>query len=288
MKKLTILLPTLNEEKAITRVIKDVPVEALKNINYETNIIVLDGHSKDNTVKLAKMQGAEVILQEGEGKGAAFQTALKKLKKNPPEITVMLDADNTYDPQEIPQMILPLITDEADITIGERTQRTHYIGNTLLTSMANIAFKGKTTDLCTGYWAFNTKAIRNIDVQAEGFDLETDIFTQASKNKLRIKPIPIKYRQRIGESKITHNDAFKIIGRMIRNIRDWNPIALFGTLGLSAIIIAFMYGLRVVRDYVTNGYIQGIGTFLLTVFLGFIGLFMIGMGLILDLLERKM
>lgn len=287
MKKLTIILPTLNEEKAITRVIKEAPIDAIKNIGYETKILVIDGYSKDKTVKLAKMQGAEVIMQEGKGKGAAFKTALKELKKNTPDITVMLDADNTYDPKEIPQMILPIITNEADITIGERTTRTHYLGNALLTGMANIAFKGKTTDLCTGYWAFNTKAVRNIDVQANGFDLETDIFTQANKHKLRIKPVQIKYRQRIGESKITRKDSLLIISRIIRNIRDWNPMALFGTIGLASITLAVINGIKVVQDYLANGYVVAIGTFLLTVFLGFIGLFMIGFGLILDLLERK-
>jgi len=287
MRKLKIVLPTLNEEKAIVKVIKAIPTNALKKLGYETSVLVIDGKSKDNTVRLAREQGAQVIIQKGKGKGDAIRTVFQLLKNNLPEITVMLDADYTYDPREIPAMILPIIIGEADVTIGTRESRTHYVGNKILTGLANVAFKSKTSDLCTGYWAFDSKAIRLIDIKANGFDLETDLFTQISKHELKIKSVPIKYRQRIGESKLRRKDALTIIARIVRNIRDWNPIVLFGTMGLAAIISAFIFGARVVNDYIINGYINGIGTFLLTVFLGFSGLFMIGMGLILDLIERR-
>lgn len=287
MKKLIIILPTLNEEKAIVKVIKSIPYQAIRKLGYQTKVMVVDGHSKDKTIKLAREQGAEIIKQKGKGKGNAFKTILRELKKQTPEVMVMLDADNTYDPEDIPRMILPLIIGEADITIGSRKSRTHYIGNTLLTGLANKVFNSQTEDLCTGYWAFNTKAIKKIDIKANGFDLETDLFAQASKNKLRVESVKIKYRKRIGESKLTRNDAFRIIGRIIRNIRDWNPMVLFGLIGLINLTLSFIFGIRVVQDYINNGYIVAIGTFLLTVFLSFIGIFSIGIGLILDLLERR-
>ncbi|MFA5406117.1 MAG: glycosyltransferase family 2 protein [Candidatus Nanoarchaeia archaeon] len=287
MKKLKIILPTLNEEKAIIKVIKAIPTNALKKLGYETSVLVIDGNSKDNTIKLAKAQGAQVITQKGKGKGDAIKTVFRELKNKTPDITIMLDADYTYDPKDMPAMILPLIIGDADVTIGAREGRTHYVGNKILTGLANIAFKNNTTDLCTGYWAFDSKAIKMIDISANGFDLETDLFAQINKHELRIKAVTIKYRKRIGESKLRNKDAIKIMARLIRNIRDWNPIILFGTIGLTAIITALFFGARVVQDYVFNGYIQGIGTFLLTVFLGFSGLFMIGIGLILDLIERR-
>jgi len=287
MKQLKIVLPTLNEEKAIIKVIKSIPIEALKELGYHTSIIVIDGHSKDKTVKLAKKQGAEVITQKGKGKGKAIRTAFIKLKKENPDIAVMLDADNTYNPKDIPKMILPLIINEADVTIGSRDNKSHFIGNAILTSMANKVFKGTITDLCTGYWAFNNKAIRQIDIKANGFDLETDLFAQVNKNKLKMKSVDIKYRRRIGKSKLKKADGLVIIGRMIRNIRDWNPMILFGLTGLISFITSLIFGIRVIIDYTQNGYIVAVGTFILTVFLAIIGVFMMGMGLILDLLERR-
>jgi len=287
MKTLKVILPTLNEEKAVVKVIKTIPYDGIKRLGYETSVLVIDGGSKDRTVRRAREQGVEVIKQEGKGKGSAIRTAFKKLKNNPPTITVMLDADNTYDPQEIPKMILPLIVGEADVTIGSRQGRTHYIGNAILTGLANKAFKSNTEDLCTGYWGFNIKAIRNIDIKAKGFDLETDLFAQVNKNKLVMKSVNIKYRKRIGESKLTRKDSLRIIGRLIRNIRDWNPMFLFGVMGLTSIIFAFFFGLNVIQDYLNNGFVVAIGSFLLTIFLGIMGFFLIFMGLILDLLERK-
>jgi len=287
MKTLTVVLPTLNEEKAIVKVIKAIPHVALRKLGYKANILVIDGQSKDKTVKLAKQQGAKVITQKGKGKGDAIKTIFRKLKQNPPDITVMLDADYTYDPQEMPKIILPLIINEADVVMGARQTKTNYVGNAILTGVANKVFNNTTDDLCTGYWAFNTKAIKKIDIKANGFDLETDLFAQANKNKLKIKSVSIKYRKRIGESKLRKSDALRIIARIIRNIRDWNPMMLFGITGLTSLTIAIIFGFRVIQDYIQLGYVGAVGTFILTVFLAITGFFLIGMGLILDLLERK-
>jgi dolichol-phosphate mannosyltransferase len=287
MKKLTVILPTLNEEKAIVKVIKSVPKGALKRLGFETKILVIDGKSKDKTVKLAKEQGAEVIIQKGKGKGSAVKEVLTLLKKRMPDIAVMLDADYTYDPKEMPKMILPLIIEQADVTVGARQGRTHYIGNALLTGIANRLFKNNTRDLCTGYWGFSSKAIRQIDVSAKGFDIETDLFAQVNKNKLRMKSVNIKYRERIGTSKLKRSDAIKIVLRIVRNIRDWNPLVLFGLTGFICIIASLFFGVQVAYDYAQNGYVGAVGTFILTVFLAITGFFLSGIGLILDLIERR-
>ncbi len=287
MKTLVVLLPTLNEEKAIVKVIKAIPITAIRNLGYKTKVLVVDGGSTDKTVELAKSQGAKVITQKGKGKGNGFKSALLYLKKNMPDILVMLDADYTYDPKDIPKMILPIITGEADVVVGAREKRTHNFGNKLLTFAANSVFKQKIKDLCTGYWAFNSKAIKMIDISANGFDLESDLFSQINKHKLRIVSVDVKYRGRIGESKLKKKDAFAIIARLIRNIRDWNPLALFGTSGLIILLFSLFFGFKVVNDYLQRGYVVAIGTAILSIFLAITGFFMIGMALILDLLERK-
>ncbi len=287
MKELVVLLPTLNEEKAITKVIKAIPITALKRMGYKTRVLVVDGHSKDNTVKKALNEGARVIMQEGRGKGSAIRTAFKELRKEMPDAVVMMDADNTYDPRDMPKLLLPILIGEADIVIGAREKKTHFIGNALLTLTANIAFRGRTRDLCSGYWAFNTKSLKLINIKANGFDVESDLFAQANKHNLRIESVNIKYRERIGESKLNRSDAIKIFARIIRNIRDWHPLMLFGTSGLIILIISIIFGFRVVNDYLTRGYVNAIGTAIFTIFTAITGFFLIGMGLILDLMEQK-
>ncbi len=287
MKELIILLPTLNEERGVARVIKTIPVTALKKLKYNTSILVVDGHSKDKTRRVAEETGAQVILQKGKGKGMAFKTALSILKKNPPDALVMLDADNTYNPKEMPQVLLPIVTEEADVVMGMRQSRQHVIGNKLLTIAANLAFRNNIKDLCTGYWAFNEKAIRTIQVDAKGFDLESDLFAKVNKAGLRITGVPVTYRKRIGQSKLKIKDAFKIVGRIIRNIRDWNPLALFGGMGALGLAAAFYFGLKVMDDFVQRGSVVAVSTAILTALLGITGFFFLMLGLLLDFLERR-
>ncbi len=287
MKELVVLLPTLNEEKGVARVIRQVPVTKLKKLGFKTKILVVDGHSKDKTREVAEKLGAKVILQKGKGKGMAFRTALHELKKNPPDALVMLDADNTYDPKEMPQLLLPIVIEEADVVMGAREIKTHKTGNKILTAAAKMAFKHNIKDLCTGYWAFNEEAIRKIQVDAKGFDLESDLFAKANKEGLRIKGVPVSYRKRVGESKLRISDAFKIVGRIIRNVRDWNPLALFGSLGTLGLGLAFYFGLRVIEDYMKRGYVVAVSTAILTAILGITGFFFLTIGLMLDFLERR-
>ncbi len=288
MKELIVLLPALNEAKSIGRVIKGVPITALRNLDVKTKIIVIDGHSTDKTREIAKSLGANVMLQKGKGKGAAFKTVLTELKNNPPDVMVMLDADNTYDPDEIPQMILPILLGKSDVVMGSREEKTHRTGNKLLSTAASLAFKHNIKDLCTGFWAFNEKAIRTLKIDADGFDLESDLFAKVNKAGLKLVGVPISYRRRIGVSKLKIKDAFVILGRIIRNVRDWNPLILFGGTGTISLITAFFYGLKVIEDYLQRGYVIAVSTAILTALLGITGFFLLAIGLILDFLERRM
>ncbi len=220
---LIILLPAKNEGKSIGKVIDEIPLKRLKAIGLKTNIIVIDGHSTDNTCKIAKSKGARVIVQDGVGKGMAFQTILKKLKKRTPDVLVMIDSDYTYDPRDIPKVIKPLIKGEADVVIGSRLKgnessfkRINLFGNKILTLIANLLYKTKTSDLCTGCWVFSKEAVKRLDVKADGFDLEADLFVNVNKQGFKLKSVPISYRQRIGDSKLGLSTALLILKRLIK------------------------------------------------------------------------
>ena len=106
-KSISILLPALDEAETIGQVIRKIPKSVLAKHGYNVNIVVVDGHSKDMTCAIAKSLGAKLLTQRGFGKGDAIKTAFKNFDG---KYLFMLDADNTYEPNDILKM-LPVITD---------------------------------------------------------------------------------------------------------------------------------------------------------------------------------
>ena len=220
--KICVVVPTLNEESAIKKVIEEIP-------NPLTNrIVVVDGGSSDNTIPIAKNVkkedcGIEVMMQEGKGKGMAFQTFLKKTNLDEFDAYAMLDGDCSYDPIELRELVKPVLDCQADVVMGNRFafdskegfKPTNYFGNKLLTFVANLLYRKNIKDLCTGYWVFSKEFLKRVELKSKGFDLEANLFAQAVKKKFRIKSMPIVYKQRIGCSKLKIRHAFTILHRLI-------------------------------------------------------------------------
>lgn len=206
-----IILPVLNEEEGLK--------EILPQLNkYE--IVVLDGRSTDNSVKIAKKIGAKIIIQQTKGKGNAFQEFLQKYSGKQKKF-VMLDADGTYDPKEIPVFVKLL--DKCDVVMGERTflpgaqSILHKFGNSFLTFCANLLYGKRLNDLCTGYWGFTKKFLEKANIIAPGFDLEANLFSEAVKNNFTICSYKIKLRKRRGEKKLMWTHGFRILYFLVKN-----------------------------------------------------------------------
>jgi len=224
--KVCALLPTLNEEGAIKKIIDNIPNPLVNNI------VVVDGNSYDNTVDIAKKCqkkacNIEIMTQYGKGKGMAFQTFLDKFDLEKYDVYVMLDADCTYNPKEIKNMILPILKKEADVVMGNRffdknireiMPFSTYIGNRILTFFAMIFCFKNPKDVCTGYWSFSKDFLKKIKIEAKNFDLEMNLFTQAVKHKFRIKIIPISYKKRVGMNKLRKKHGFLILSRLLKEV----------------------------------------------------------------------
>lgn len=218
------IVPTLNEEKSIKKVIEDIPNPLVNQI------VVVDGNSSDNTVNVAKnckkpACDIEVMMQDGKGKGMAFQTFLDKFDLEKYDVYAMLDADCTYEPKEIRNMVLPILNNEADVVMGNRLFNKNirgvmpfstYIGNKILTFLAMVFCLKDPKDVCTGYWIFSKDVLKKIKIKAGDFDLEMNLFTQIVKNKFRIKSIPINYKERVGIKKLKKRHGFVILLRLIK------------------------------------------------------------------------
>lgn len=235
MTGITVIIPAMNEKKGIGKVIKQLKDLDLSNPGT-SNIIVVDGCSEDGTKEIAKKLGVEIFEGEGQGKGRDLRLFFENHDVDDGDIYVMLDGDGTYDPKDLKHLIQPIIENYADVVMGNRIKelmeqgamsRCRYFGNRLLTFIAKLLhWKCDLKDLCTGYWAFSSEALKNITITAEGFDLEANLFSYFVKNNYRITPVPIHYRGRMGGSKSKLKgflDGGKIFSRIIKDRFEDNP-----------------------------------------------------------------
>jgi dolichol-phosphate mannosyltransferase len=206
--KVCIIIPTINEAETIGRVIDEIPSQAMKEAGYEVEVMVIDGGSTDRTRQIAEERGARVVVEPRRGKGRAMRTALDIPRA---DFIFMLDGDYTYPPGYIAQM-LELLRDTYPVVIGSRLRgqiekgamsRLNVIGNHLLTLMANILYGTRISDLCTGYWGLRGEVIPNLNLSADGFDFEAELFSQVVKKGYRIGEVPIYYRRRQTPAKLS-------------------------------------------------------------------------------------
>ena len=213
---IAIILPALNEELTIGKVIDEIPRQALERENYQIEVLVVDNNSTDRTKQIAQEKGARVITELRRGKGRVMRTGLKAVKAN---FIFMLDADYTYPATYIPEM-LKILRQDSPVVIGSRLKgqwergairRLNIVGNLLLTLMANILYRTKISDLCTGCWGLRGEVIPTLKLTAEGFQFEAELFTELSKRGYKITEVPIHYRKRQGVAKLNRlKDGIRI------------------------------------------------------------------------------
>jgi len=209
-KKLTVIIPTRNEGKGIKKVIKSIP--------KKFDVLVID-KSEDKTAEIAEKAGAKVILQKSKGKGNAMREAGKHVKT---KYLAFIDGDGTYPTDKFDEMLDILEKNEADVVIGSRTKIKgmsflHLMGNKFFSFIASVLY-GKTNDLLTGLRVFKTKDFNNLELKSTGFEIETELHIQCMKKGLKVKEVPIKYTERIGESKLNAwKDGLRILKVLLKN-----------------------------------------------------------------------
>lgn len=213
---LLIILPALNEEEAIGRVIDEIPKQALEKRGFDVRIVVADGNSRDRTRQIALDKGAEVVVESGRGKGRAMRSVFRRFKA---DFVFMLDADYTYPAIYIPKM-LDILEQGYPVVTGSRLRGKieeggmsylNRLGNYLLTWLARVLYWRKISDLCTGYWGFRGEIISDLQLLANGFNFEAELFADITRKGYKIAEIPIHYRRRRTPPKLNSlRDGFRI------------------------------------------------------------------------------
>lgn len=201
-KTISIIIPALNEEKAIGGALSTVPKKELEAMGYEVEVLVVDGGSKDRTREIAESLGARVIVEPRKGYGRAYKTGFEKCKG---DIIVTGDADGTYPFEKVPEMLGLLedfITTDHFASMEEGAMsRMHYIGNFILNLALRLLYKIDIRDSQSGMWIFRKSILKDLNLKADGMELSEEIKVEAFR-RCRAKEVPIHYRKRIGEKKL--------------------------------------------------------------------------------------
>ncbi|MCK5204526.1 MAG: glycosyltransferase family 2 protein [Desulfobacterales bacterium] len=201
--KLSVVIPTLNEEQAIGEVVSSIPKDRLPQI------IVVDNGSSDDTAQQAIAAGAQVIHEPRRGYGSACLTGAKAARKS--DIIVFLDGDRSDDPRQLEAIATPLIEDRADLTIGSRiggelekgSMPLHgQLGNRFIVFILRWLYGVRITDIGS-FRAIRTRALFNLEMEQMTYGWPVEMVVKAARKGLRIQSVPIRYRKRIGVSKVT-------------------------------------------------------------------------------------
>lgn len=212
--RVSIIIPTMNEEASIGEVI-DTIHEAMKDFKGNFEIVVVDTESKDKTVEIAISKGARVIDEPRRGYGRAYKTGFENAEG---EILATLDADCTYPAEDIPDLVKILEDENLDFITTDRLSKMekgvmsakHRLGNWILKVTTNLLFGMRIKDSQSGMWVFKKSIIEKIQLISDGMPLSEEIKIEAWRKGLKAKEVPIVYRMRKGEAKLqSWQDGFK-------------------------------------------------------------------------------
>jgi len=277
-----ILIPTLNEDLTIGALVRE-----FKELGY-THILVIDGNSTDDTVKISRESGASVHTQSGKGKGNAIIEAFEIIEQ--PYI-LMLDGDGTYSPKDAEKMLTPLFSG-FDQVIGDRLvnaeegsfSRVNLFGNHMVNYLFKVAHSRDLHDILSGYRAFTRSAIHQMNLNQKGFEIETEISVESVRNGQRVLVVPVRYSSRPGTTtKLSpFHDGIKIVSTIYRLARVNNPLFYFGMIGIFTSFLGILTGIYVLHEWLQG--IDHIPLTILTVLLIVVGIEIFMFGMISDML----
>ncbi len=257
-RKVSIVIPALNEEGVVGRTISQIDTEGLRRRGLEVEVIVVDNASTDATAEEAERAGARVVYEPRRGYGSAY---LRGLREAEGDIIVMGDADGTYPFDRVVEFIEPILSGRADMVIGSRFRGRmekgampalhRYIGNPLLTFIGNLLFGTGISDFHCGMRAITRDALNRLTLCTTGMEFATEMLVEAGRKGLRIVEVPIEYRRRGGSK--PKLSSFRDGWRHLRFMLMYSPNHLFIFPGSAAFTLGMLLMLVFLRGPVSVG-----------------------------------
>ncbi len=295
-----VLIPAFNEERFIGSVI-------LQALQYARLVIVVDDGSSDDTARIARDAGAELIQhEENLGKAGALRSGFFYIRLMEKELAnikavVVMDADGQHHCSDIPLVTSPIFSDKADMVIGSRflgvksrIPRWRIFGQHALTAMTNISSGARVTDSQSGFRAFSINAINELDFEAQGFSVESEMQFQAHEKGLRLVEVPIRATYSEPSKRNPILQGVDVLNGIIKFTGQYRPLLFFSFPGMTLLLIGAGWGVVVVQRFGVTGNLA-VGYAMICVLLSILGMILISTGfmlhsvrgLLIDILHGK-
>jgi glycosyltransferase involved in cell wall biosynthesis len=217
-----VIIPALDEEQSIGLVVSELPVSP-------TSVIVVDNGSRDRTAERAREAGARVVSEPRRGYGQACLAGIAAV--GDAELIAFVDADHSDYPSQLPRVLAPLRSGEADLVIGSRSLGRRepgahpwhaVLGTRLSVALMNLAIGTRATDLGP-FRAIRADALRRLEMRDTNYGWTVEMQVKAARRGLRVVEVPVDYRPRIGRSKVSGTlvgsvrAGLKILGTILRH-----------------------------------------------------------------------
>ena len=259
--RILVCIPAFNEAKTIAEVI-------MKSKKYADTVIVYDDGSTDDTYEVANSAGATVIRNpENKGYGVAIRSLFQAAKEQNADIMVTLDSDGQHNPDQIPQLIEPLLKQRFDMVIGsrfldsndkEKVPRYRSFGIKTITKLTQAASYSGITDSQSGFRAYNKNALSKINLFEDGMAVSIEILLRAKEKKLLTTEVPITINYDVKDTS-THNPISHGLGvlySVLQFISLRHPLAFYGLPGIALLGVAAFFLKNVLHLFSTTGYVS--------------------------------
>jgi glycosyltransferase involved in cell wall biosynthesis len=283
--KILVCIPAYNEEKNIANIVR-------KARNHADEVIVCNDGSSDNTAKFAIQEGASVINHpKNYGYGKTIRTLFQKALERKADIIVTLDSDGQHDPEQIPNIVEPILKNRFDIVIGSRFIANEHdvripfyrsFGIRTITKFTRHASYKNLTDAQSGFRGYSRHAIETMNLVEDGMQISTEILLRAGSNKLTITEVPVTINYDV-ENSSTHNFLAHGIGvlfSVIQFISLRHPLIFYGIPGVALLTLSGYFVYSALELFSATRYIS-INMILLSVTTTIIGIILLTTGSIL-------
>ena len=248
--KIAVLIPAFNEEETIAKVVT-------KCFDQGARVIVCDDGSTDMTGKIAARLGADVIRHERNmGYGATISSLFSEAAHTDAEVFVTLDGDGQHDPAEIPTLVGPIESGEADITVGSRflgeggsVPGYRRVGIKMITNISNRITNSDLTDAQSGFRAYKRRVVESVIPSDLGMGASTEILLKASRAGLRVAEVPIVVTYDNGSRRNPVYHGVEVLFSSFKHLSILHPLLVYGIPGFALMSYGLYLGSNALRAY---------------------------------------
>ena len=289
--RVVVLIPCYNEAVTVAKVVADV-----RHALPAARIVVCDNNSTDDTANIAREAGAQVVTESRQGKGNVLRTLFRNIDA---DCYIIIDGDDTYPVDQLPQMANMVLNEGVDMVIGDRIstsylqvnkRRYHNSGNLFLRFLINKMFNSSVPDILSGLRALSPTFVKNFPILSHGFEIETEMTIYALDNNFALRSIPVAYNNRPegSTSKLnTFSDGFKVIKKAFSLFIHFKPLLFFSILAGVLFLAGVIGMIPVFVEYFATGLVPRFPTLIVCCFVILLSLLLLVCGLILEVANTR-